>query len=134
MRQKWRLPYDKFLTLALNNNNNIYNYEHYIKISKSLSDQQIGGPSLGWVYQALKETRALSKLKSPSVPCVTFCGAEDVIVAIDAAKERMRRWRGGQLDLVENARHDVLCEVPEIRTKVISSIDALFTKSADDRS
>ena len=33
----WRLPYNKFLTLALNNNNNIYNYENYIKISKGMT-------------------------------------------------------------------------------------------------
>jgi lysophospholipase len=104
-------------------------YEYYINVSKSLPDQQIGGPSMGWLFQTLKETHALSELRSPDLPCITFCGAQDEIVAISAIKDRMCRWPNGKLELVENGRHDVLYETPDIRENVMSTIDKLFSEA-----
>ena len=104
-------------------------YQYYINISESLVDQQIGGPSLGWLYQTLRETRYLSKMRSPDIPCITFCGAEDDIVAIPAAQDRMARWPRGKFELVQNARHDVLCEIPRIRYAVLAEICALFKQT-----
>ncbi|KAB7613761.1 alpha/beta hydrolase [Amylibacter sp. SFDW26] len=101
-------------------------YQYYINISKSLVDQQIGGPSMGWLFQTLKETRSLSKMSSPSIPCITFCGAEDSIVAAPAAQNRMARWPNGAFDLVQGAKHDVLYESPNIRESVIAKICDLF--------
>lgn len=105
-------------------------YKYYRDISEQLPDQVIGGPSMGWLFQALKETKALSGKKSPQVPCITFCGAEDSIVAIPAAERRMAMWSGGKFELVENGRHDVLYEVEDIRQKVLGGIDALFSQVA----
>ncbi|MEP3328924.1 alpha/beta hydrolase [Sedimentitalea sp.] len=104
-------------------------YEYYQNISENLVDQQIGGPSMGWLYQTLKETRSLSKIPSPDIPCITFCGAEDSIVAIPAAQDRMARWSRGKLELVPNARHDVLYETPEVRDNTMSKICELFAAS-----
>lgn len=101
-------------------------YKYYIDISESLVDQQIGGPSMGWLFQALKETRSLTKLPSPDIPCITFCGAEDSIVAIPAVQDRMARWPRGRFELVDNARHDVLHESPHIRDEVLNRILDLF--------
>lgn len=101
-------------------------YQYYISISESLVDQQIGGPSMGWLFQALKETRSLSKLPSPDIPCITFCGAEDSIVDIPAVQDRMSRWPRGTFELVDSARHDVLHEVPQIRNDVLAKVLGLF--------
>ncbi|MBK0328765.1 alpha/beta hydrolase [Rhodobacteraceae bacterium F11138] len=101
-------------------------YQYYINISESLVDQQVGGPSMGWLFQALKETRSLSKTPSPDIPCITFCGAEDSIVDIPAVRDRMSRWPRGKFELVENARHDVLHEIPRIRDDVLTKILDLF--------
>lgn len=106
-------------------------YQYYISVSESLPDQQIGGPSMGWLFQALRETRALSKLRSPDLPCITFCGAEDQIVAIPAIQDRMERWPRGKLELVKNGRHDVLCEIPDIRENVFNEINELFERAGD---
>lgn len=102
-------------------------YQYYINISEALVDQQIGGPSMGWLFQTLKETRSLSKLGSPtSTPCITFCGAEDTIVSIPAVETRMASWQGGTFLSVKDAKHDVLHEVPAIRSEVIGKICDLF--------
>ncbi len=97
-------------------------YRYYQSISEELRDQQIGGPSLGWLYQTLKETSWLSKLVSPCTPCLTFCGAEDTIVAIPAVEDRMNRWANGTFNLVPDARHDVLYETEEIRRRVFDAM------------
>lgn len=104
-------------------------YRYYIKISEGLVDQQVGGPSMRWLYQALKETRLLARLQSPDVPCVAFCGAEDSIVAIPAVRDRMSRWPKGRLELLPNARHDVLYETQNIRSHVLTEICNLFSQN-----
>lgn len=101
-------------------------YQYYINISETLADQQVGGPSMGWLFQALKETRSLSKMPSPDTPCITLCGAEDSIVSIPAVQERMTRWPRGKFELVESAKHDILYEIPRIRDEVFSKILGLF--------
>lgn len=101
-------------------------YRYYQSVSENLVDQQIGGPSLGWLFQTLKETSRLSKLPSPHTPCITFCGAEDTIVAIPAVEQRMRHWKNGSFELVPNARHDVLYESAPTREHVFRSILAHF--------
>lgn len=109
-------------------------YRYYMNVSESLPDQQIGGPSMSWLFQTLKETRALSKLQSPGIPCITFCGAEDEIVAISAIEDRMARWPGGKLELMQNARHDVLYETPSVRENVLAQICELFSASGKNNS
>ena len=103
-------------------------YRYYQSVSENLEDQQVGGPSLQWLFQTLVETRRLSKVRSPDVPCLTFCGAEDSIVAIPAVRERMGKWHNGQLDLIPNARHDVLYETADIRDRVFGAIATHFGK------
>jgi lysophospholipase len=108
-------------------------YEYYANISESLPEQVIGGPSMGWLFQALRETRSLSKMQSPDTPCITFCGAEDEIVAISAIQDRMTRWPGGKLELIPGARHDVLYETPKVREHVLSQICELFSASTEEK-
>jgi lysophospholipase len=104
-------------------------YRYYQRVSENLVDQQVGGPSIGWLFQTMRETRRLSKLGSPSVPCIAFCGAEDTIVALTAVEERMKRWTSGTFDLVANARHDVLYESADTRAYVFRSILNHFQKA-----
>ena len=104
-------------------------YQYYVSISKSLVEQQLSGPSMNWLFQTLKETRSLSKMPSPDTPCITFCGGEDSIVAIPAVQKRMNRWPNGKFELLESARHDVLCEVPSIRAEVLADICKHFAQT-----
>lgn len=101
-------------------------YEYYRTITNALPEQQIGGPSLQWLYQALKETRHLASLGSPKIPCLTFCGALDEIVDTGAVQNRMESWTNGSFELLKNAKHDVLYEVSSIRTHVLDSAIRLF--------
>jgi lysophospholipase len=97
-------------------------YRYYESVSENLVEHQTGGPSLGWLYQTLKETRSLSKKPSPKRPCLIFCGAEGTIVAIQEVQIRMDRWPNGQLHMMDNSRHVILYVVVEIRETVFSAI------------
>ncbi|MEP4194375.1 MAG: alpha/beta hydrolase [Aliishimia sp.] len=105
-------------------------YQYYVNISKTLVDQQVGGPSMKWLFETLKETRSLSYMSSPDTPCITYCGAQDSIVAVPAIQKRMENWPLGKFKLLENSRHDVLCEVPNIRKNVLAEVCALFRQTS----
>jgi lysophospholipase len=102
-------------------------YQHWSWQARSRPDLSIGGPSLGWLFQSLKECRSLSKIRSPEIPCIAFCGDQDEDIEIRAIEERMARWPNGSFELVRNAKHDLMSETPEIRESVITKICDLFT-------
>lgn len=104
-------------------------YQYFINQANKLADRQIGGPSIGWLYETLKETRALSRISSPGIPCITFCGTQDELVEIGAIRERMTGWSRGELKLMEDAKHDLFSEVPQIRERVMSDTCKLFTNN-----
>lgn len=88
----------------------------------------LGGPSLIWLREALRETRKLAALPSPDLPCVTFLGTDEAIVDAPRIQQRMARWDSGTLDMVEGAQHEVLMEAPEIRTRAFDRIAELFDR------
>ncbi|KNG93995.1 alpha/beta fold hydrolase [Pseudaestuariivita atlantica] len=86
----------------------------------------IGGPSLTWLHEALLECRGLARMPSPDLPCRTFVGACERIVDIGRIRERMDKWPGGKLDVIEGAEHEVLMEIKSVRDWVTSEIIAHF--------
>lgn len=102
-------------------------FQYMVDQAEMLSDQQTGAPSMGWVFEALKECRVLSKMPSPDVPCISFCGDRDVVIDIKAVEDRMDRWPNGTLELIPNAKHDILLEIPEVREGVLTKIGDFFS-------
>ena len=91
----------------------------------------LGGPSLVWLREALTETRALSEMDSPDMSCLTILGGDEKIVNQKAVYQRMKIWPRGRLELIPGARHEVLMETPEIRTRTIDMLDELFSANAN---
>lgn len=89
-------------------------------------DLAIGGPTLQWLREALRETRALARRPSPGLPCLTVLGSEERIVNAPAIHERMGRWPGAEFDLVGNAEHELMMENPVIRKRFYDSAASLF--------
>lgn len=90
-------------------------------------DLALGGPSLHWLNESLREMRALAQMPSPDLPCVTFLGTEESIVDPARIHDRMGRWPGGTLVMLQNGRHEVLMEQPSIRNQVLDGAETLFT-------
>ncbi|MGR3758564.1 alpha/beta hydrolase [Roseobacteraceae bacterium NS-SX3] len=98
---------------------------------KAQPDLALGGPTIHWLSEGLKECAALARLPSPKLPCITFAGAQEQIVNLEAVRDRMRRWPGGELDIIGDAQHEVLMEGPAIRQHVFGKIAALFDAQAE---
>lgn len=99
---------------------------------KAHPDLALGGPSLHWLNEALREMRQLSVKPSPDVPCKTFLGTQEAIVDPVRIHDRMSRWPGGDLVLLQDGRHEVLMEEKSIRDQVFNEATALFDTAAPE--
>lgn len=106
-------------------------YQYWINQAQALPDLLIGGPSMGWLHEALKECRSLSKLDSPDIPCIAFCADNDQDIDIRAIQNRMERWSNGNCRLIQNSKHELLLETPEIREEVVAKMCKLFGVESD---
>ncbi|SCZ73936.1 lysophospholipase [Epibacterium ulvae] len=89
---------------------------------------ELGGPSVQWVYEALKECTALADMSSPDYPCLTFLGDNEEIVSTEAIHNRMERWANGTLEIVPKARHEVLMENISTRSATHNKIITFFSQ------
>ena len=89
-------------------------------------DLCLGGPSLRWLGEALRECKALAARPSPDMRCLTFLGTDESIVDPRAIHDRMARWPRGRLELVQGGRHEVLMDAPAMRNAVMDQIAAHF--------
>ena len=95
--------------------------------ARAQPDLLLGGPSLQWVYESMREMNALFALESPTLPCLTFLGSSEKIVDPDRIIDRMSRWPDGHLETLPGAEHEVMLEIPATRAKVFDMMDAHFT-------
>lgn len=103
-------------------------YSYYRSITEELPEQRIAGPSFGWVYHTMHETGALKYEPAPNIPCLVLYGAEDQLVSHSAIEAKMARWPRSTTKKIKGARHDILYEKPEIRSKAICDISTHFSK------
>jgi len=85
-------------------------------------DLSLGGASLHWLNESLREMRALSAMPAPALPCLTFLGSEEKIVDPARIEARMARWPGGTLERVDGARHEIMLESASVRARVFDLI------------
>lgn len=103
-------------------------YEYWVDQAEKAPELQIGGPTMTWLFEALSECRRLSRVPSPDIPCITFCGELDRLVDNASIKTRMANWPNGEFSMIRNAKHDVLTEIPEIGGDVMSQIFEFFSR------
>lgn len=89
-------------------------------------DLAIGGPTLTWLREALRECRDLRAMASPALPCLTVLRIEERIVNIPAIEDRMARWPGARFDRVAGAEHELMMETPAVRTRFYDVAAAFF--------
>ncbi|MFV0512417.1 MAG: alpha/beta fold hydrolase [Jhaorihella sp.] len=86
----------------------------------------LGGPSLLWLREALRECRDLTRQPAPALPCITFLGGNERIVDSNAVRARMAAWPGGTLDVIAGAEHEVAMETPATRSRLFDRLESLF--------
>jgi lysophospholipase len=86
----------------------------------------LGGPGLHWLDEAMRECTALAQMPSPDLPCLCFLGAEEKVVDPLPIHARMAIWPKGRLEIVPNAEHEIMMEVPAARRHFYDAAAALF--------
>jgi len=86
----------------------------------------LGGPTLHWVHQAMRETAALARCPSPAVPILTFVGSDESIVNRGAIDRRMSNWPDSRLQEVAGGRHEVMMETPPVRAGFFDATCGFF--------
>ncbi|MGJ8618193.1 MAG: alpha/beta fold hydrolase [Sulfitobacter sp.] len=86
----------------------------------------LGGPSFVWLREALVETMHLAGRSAPSLPCVSWLGSNERIVDVPRIEARMEDWKGGRLEMIEGAEHEVLMEQDALRKQVFDGLEKLF--------
>lgn len=105
-------------------------YDYMIDQARAYPQLGLGGPSLHWLHEALKETRLLARRPSPDMPCLTILGTDEDIVDVNRIHDRMERWPQGDLELINGGRHEVLMDSAAIRTQVFTRICDHYNRSA----
>ncbi len=120
---------EPFETNKLTNDRDMYQY--MVDHAKAQPSLGLGGPSLRWLHEALKETRDLSWLPSPDLPCVTLLGTDEQIVDIPRVENRMSCWRDGKLEMVQDGKHELLMDNPQIRGTAAAEFCKVFSAAAE---
>ena len=94
-------------------------------------DLALGGPSLRWLNEALRETARLARRAAPALPCVTFLGTNERIVDVPRIEARMAHWPQGALVPVQGGEHEVMMDTPETRKAVFDRMTAHFDAHAE---
>jgi lysophospholipase len=129
-----RLPmgtkYESYISTEPFENNMLTTDEPMFAVMKKQLEARpelaLGGPSFIWLREALDETKHLSLRAAPSLPCITFVGSDERIVDVGRIRQRMETWKGGKLQVIEGAQHEVLMERPAIRDAAVDDIAHLF--------
>jgi lysophospholipase len=86
----------------------------------------LGGPSLHWLNEALRDCLDLARRPSPALACYTTLGTLERVVDTAAIHARMARWPGGRLDLIAGTEHEVMMEAPAVRARFYDQAATLF--------
>ncbi len=105
-------------------------YQQMIDQARAHAELGLGGPSLRWLHQALRECLTLSRRLSPDLPCLTVMGEDEQIVDTARITQRMQNWPRSELHIVPGGRHEVLMDTADVRRDLFDRICALFDAQA----
>jgi lysophospholipase len=75
----------------------------------------LGGPSIHWLRESLKECAALVHAPPRALPLLAAMGSREQIVSKPAIRTRVGTWPGAELVEIEGARHELMMERPDLR-------------------
>lgn len=85
----------------------------------------LGGPSLGWLGEALGEIAWIRRQPFPRLPVAVGVGSDERIVDPAAIRRLAEAWPGARFDLYPGARHELLLERPDHRAAFLDRALAL---------
>ena len=106
-------------------------WDNLVKTLKANPALELGRPTCGWIFRALKECHSLQRSPLPKVPSLIVVGDHERVVSPDAIHSLAAKWPDAELIVCPNARHEILLELPKTRKPVQDKIIAHFLAHAD---
>lgn len=75
----------------------------------------IGGPSMAWMHEAMKEIEALVKVRDVPCPVLALVGSNETIVVPKNVHTMAGTWPSGRSETIPGARHEAMMELPDVR-------------------
>lgn len=94
---------------------------HYAMFQSHLNAQPdlgLGGPTIHWAVEAIKEMNALMRASVPDIPILTFLGTQEIVVDGEAIKSRAPTFSNTRFEIIDDGKHEIWMETPEIQTQV----------------
>lgn len=91
----------------------------------------LGGPSVPWLYRALRECEELRRDARPPVPTMTFLPEREEIVCAAAIREMTARWGNGVLVEVPGGKHETMMETADRQALFLSRCLDLFAAAGN---
>jgi lysophospholipase len=89
----------------------------------------LGGPSMAWVNEALREVRALRRVRAPDLPGLCVAGENERIVDLADMRVRMGGWPAGRLVIEPGAEHEIMMEREEVRERFFDAAAEMFDQA-----
>lgn len=105
--------------------------EHFDWMRKHLervADLGLGPPTIGWLDEALKETRELLEAPAAAQPVLYLLGLEEEIVSLESIRAAAARAPNAELVEIEGAKHEVFMETSNRQTQAWAAIDGFLEK------
>ena len=96
---------------------------------RGCADLALGGPSMRWLNESLKEMRRLRHGPLPATPTLVGLGLNERIVDPLAVRAVMARWSTAEFLLFDGAEHEILMEIPSTRVRFLAAAVALFRRA-----
>lgn len=100
--------------------------DYYAMFKAHLATQPelgLGGPTIHWAVEAIKEMGALLTAEVPDIPILTFAGTQEYVVDDETIKSRATSFSNGQFELIKDGKHEIWMETPIIQTQVWGIMD-----------
>lgn len=93
---------------------------------EEVPELSLGGPTLTWLGQALRECAELMAAPAPKVPAICALGTLEKVIDLPPVHLRMAGWANGQLDLYPGSEHEIMMEGPAVRNRFFDRAASLF--------
>ncbi|QIE42350.1 alpha/beta hydrolase [Meridianimarinicoccus aquatilis] len=89
----------------------------------------LGGPSMPWLYRALRECEVLKRIPNTPVSTLTFLPEREEIVCSKSIRALTDRWDNATLIEVPGGRHETMMETPDRQRLFIERCVGFFQTS-----
>ncbi|QMU58637.1 MAG: alpha/beta fold hydrolase [Boseongicola sp.] len=91
-------------------------YGYLRRQAEASTELALAGPTIHWFEVAHEEMSALYDAARPEIPVLTLVGTNEEVVELDAIKSAHDLWPSATLEIVPGAKHEMMMEVPGIRS------------------